>query len=82
MVFAKTAHRNSLLLAPLNTFHKICERYIHNSLNPFVDKYLSVFISAYRKAYSANDDLNRFIANWKQPLDNQKYVGTVKPIVY
>ena len=33
----------------LNTFSKIFERYIHNSLTPFVDNFLSVFISAYRK---------------------------------
>ena len=63
-------------------FFKICERYIHNSVNPFVDKYLSVFISAYRKAYSANDVLIRFIENWKQSLDNHKYVGIARPIAY
>ena len=49
-----------------------------NSLNPFVDKYLSVFISAHRKAHSANDVLIRFIENWKQSLDNHKYVGICK----
>ena len=35
----------------------------HNSLNPFAEKYLSVFISAYRKAYSANDVFIGFIRN-------------------
>ena len=55
---------------------------MHNSLNPFVDKYLSVFSSAYRKAYSANDALIRYIENWKQSLDNHKYFGTAKPIIY
>ena len=69
-------------MIPLNTFYKICERYIQNSLNPFVDKYFSVFISAYRKAYSANDVLIRFIESWKQSLDNHKYVGIAEPIVY
>ena len=64
-----------------NAKFKICERYIRNTLNQFVDKYLSVFISAYRKAYSANDVLIRFIENWKQSLVNHKYVGIVKPIV-
>ena len=53
-----------------------------NSLNSFVDKYFSVFISAYREAYSANDVLIRFIENRKQLLDNHKYVGIAKPIVY
>ena len=51
---------------------------MHNSLNPFVDKYLSVFISPYSKAYSANDVLTGFVENWKQLLDNDKYVGVAK----
>ena len=55
---------------------------MHNSLNPFVDKYLSVFVSGYRKAYSANDVFIRFIENWQQSLDNHNYVGITKPIVY
>ena len=55
---------------------------MHNSLNQFVDKYFSVFISAYRKAYSANDVLTGFIESWKQSLDNHKYVGIAEPIVY
>ena len=53
-----------------------------NSLNPFVDQYLSVFVSAYKNAYSANDVLIRFIEMWEQFLDNHKYVGTAKLIVY
>ena len=52
--------------------------YINNSLNPFVDKYLSVFISAYRKADSANNVLIKFIGNWKKLLDNDKYIGVAK----
>ena len=48
----------------------------------FVDKYLLVFTSTYRKAYSANDIFFRFIENWKQSLDNYKYVGIAKLIVY
>ena len=39
-------------------------------------------MSAYRRAYSANDVLIRFIENWKQSLDNHKYDGIAKPIVY
>ena len=55
---------------------------MRNSLNPFVDKYLSVFISSYRKGLSASDVFIRFIENWKQSLDNHKYAGIAKPIVY
>ena len=67
---------------PFKYFYKNCERYIHKSLDPFVGKYLSVFISGYRKAYSANDVLIRFIENWKQLLDNCKYGGIAKLLVY
>ena len=61
----------------LNTFSKIYERYIHNSLTPFVDNFLSVFISAYRKTYSSNHVLIRLIENWKKSLDSKKFVGAV-----
>ena len=46
-------------------------------ITPFVDKFLSVFISAYRKSYSSNHVLIRLTENWKQSLDNQKFVGAV-----
>ena len=55
---------------------------MHNSQIQFVDKFLSVFISAYRNAYSTKGILIRFIENWKQSLDNYKYVGIPKSVVY
>ena len=55
----------------LNAFSKIYERYIHNSITPFVNNFLSIFISACRKSYSSNHVLIRLIENWKQSLDNQ-----------
>ena len=61
----------------LNAFSKIYERYIHNSLIPFVDSFLSVFISAYRQTYSSNHVLIRLIENWKQSLDKNKFGGAV-----
>ena len=61
----------------LNAFSKIYERYIHNSITPFVNNFLSIFISACRKSYSSNHVLIRLIENWKQSLDNQKFVGAV-----
>ena len=61
----------------LNAFSKIYEKYIQNSLTPFVDKILSVFISAYRKTYSSNHVLIRLIENWKKSLDCKKFVGAV-----
>ena len=53
----------------LNTFSKIYERYLLNSITPFANNALSIFISAYRKM--SNNALIRLIENWKQSLDNQ-----------
>ena len=61
----------------LNIFSKIYERYLHESLTPFVNSFLSDFISAYRKTYSTNHVLIRLIENWKKSLDQNKFVGAV-----
>ena len=61
----------------LNAFSKIYERYIHNTLTPYVNNFLSIFIAAYRKAYSSNHVLIRLIESWKKSLDNHKVVGAV-----
>ena len=61
----------------LNTFSKIYERYIHNSLIPYINKCLSEFVAAYRKCYSSGHVLIRLVENWKKELDNKKYVGAI-----
>ena len=61
----------------LNAFSNIYERCILNSISPFVSNFISIFISAYRKSFSSNQVLIRLIENWKQPLDNWKFVGAV-----
>ena len=61
----------------LNSFSKIYERYILGTLSPFIDTFLSQFISAYRKLYSSNHVLIRLIESWKKDLDNKKFVGAV-----
>ena len=38
----------------LNCFSKIYERFLHNQIASFSNKFLSDFISAYRKGYSAS----------------------------
>ena len=58
----------------MNTSSKIYERYIHNSLIPYISKCLSEFVAAYRKCYSSSHVL---IENWKKELDNKKYVGAI-----
>ena len=54
------------VLCHLKCYYKICERYIHYLLIRLRDKFLTVFISAYRKDYSTNNVLIGFIENWKQ----------------
>ena len=50
---------------------------MQNSLVPFSDNFLSVFISAYRQNYSSNHLLIRVTENWKQSSDKNKFVGPV-----
>ena len=61
----------------LNAFSKIYDRYIYNSITPFVNNFLYIFISAYRKSYSSNHVIMRLIENWKQSFYNQKFAGAV-----
>ena len=44
---------------------------------PYTNKFLSKFISAYRKTYSSSHVLLRLIEDWKKALDQQKLVGAV-----
>ena len=43
----------------LNIFSKIYKRFIYENVAPFVNSFLSEFISAYRKTYSTNHILIR-----------------------
>ena len=61
----------------LNTFSKIYEKFIQESITPFVETFLSKFISAYRKTYGTNHVLLRLIEEWKLALDKGKFVGAV-----
>ena len=57
-------------------FSKIYERYIRNFLIPYINKYLSEFVAAYKKSYSPSHVLIRLVENWKKELD-KKYVGAI-----
>ena len=61
----------------LNGFPKVCERFINDSMLPIIQIFLSIFISAYRKRYSANHVLISLIENWKKSLNNSKIVGAI-----
>ena len=75
----RTKIKNYRPVSLLNIFSKIYERYLHESLTPFINSFLSEFISAYRKTYSTNHVLIRLIENLrrKKSLDQNKFVGAV-----
>ena len=49
-----------------NTFSKIYEKVIKDQLVSGLDKYLSPFISAYRKGYSTQHVLTRLVEEWRE----------------
>ena len=57
----------------LNCFSKIHEKFLHNQIASFSKEFLSDFISAYRKGYSANHVLLRLIENVKTTLDKKSF---------
>ena len=73
----RTKVKNYRPVSLLKIFFKNYERFIHENLTPFVNSFLSEFISAYRKTYSTNHVLIRLIENWKNSLDENKFVGAV-----
>ena len=74
---SRTDKKNYRPVSILNAFSKVYERYIHEKVLPFADKFLSLFISAYRKNYSSNHVLLRLIEDWKKHLDRHNVVGAV-----
>ena len=58
-------------------FSKIYETYLLNVIKPFINTFLSRYISAYRENYSTNHVLMRLIESWRNALDNNKIVGTI-----
>ena len=69
--------RNYRPVSILNTFSKVFEKILKEQLSPFLDKTLSVFIAAYRTAYSTQHVLIKLIEEWKSKLDNNFIVGSV-----
>ena len=61
----------------LNTFRKIYEKVIKEQLVPGLDKYLSTFISAYRKGCSTQHVLTRLVEEWRERLYNNYIVAAI-----
>ena len=65
----------------LNTFSKIYEKVVKDQLVSGLDKYLSSFISAYRKGYSTQHVLTHLVEEWRKRLDNNYNInGLVQSI--
>ena len=73
----RTVERNFRPVSVLNTFSKIYEKVLKQQLTQHLDNTLSVFISAYRRAYSTQHVLVRLIEDWWSNLDNDYLVGAV-----
>ena len=69
--------KNYWPVSVLSPFFKIYEKFIQESTTPFVDNFLSEFISAYRKAYSKNHVLLKLIEQWKIASDDKTFVAAV-----
>ena len=70
-------NQTQMKVSILNTFSKVYEKVIKDQLVSGLDKYLSPFISAYRKGYSTQHVLTRLVEEWRERLDNNYIVGTI-----
>ena len=61
----------------LNTFSKMYGRFIKNQIVCGMEKYFSMFLSAYRKSYSSQNILISLTEEWRKNLDNNFAVGAL-----
>ena len=69
--------RNFRPVSVLNTFSKIYEKVLKQQLIKHLDKTLSVFIAANRKAYGTQHVLIRLLEDWRSKLGNGYLVGSI-----
>ena len=73
----KTNISNYRPVSVLNVFSKLYEKVIKNQITPFLDRHLSIFISAYRKRFSTQHVLLRLLEEWRHKLDKNYVVGAI-----
>jgi hypothetical protein len=73
----KIDKKNYRPVSILNSLSKIFENVIKDQITPFLDNFLSIFVSAYRKSYSSQHVLLRLIENWRYCLDQSKLFGII-----
>ena len=50
---------------------------LKDQITPYFEKYLSVYLTAYRKNFSSQHMLIRLVEMWKKQLDSSMVVGAV-----
>ena len=73
----KNVYTNYRPVSVLNTFSKIIESSIFDQLTKFSNKFLQIFMGAYRKLYGTQHVLIRLLEEWRMQLDQNKIVGAV-----
>jgi len=66
--------KNYRLVSILPSMSKILEKVIHEQLLPFLENILDPRMMACCKMYSCQQVLLRLVEDWKQALENNKYV--------
>ena len=61
----------------LNCFSKMYEKILNEQLLPFVNRFISEPMSAYKSGYSSNHVLIRIIENWRHALASDLFTGPV-----
>ena len=56
---------------------KIYERAINEQLTSYFSQHFNVYLFAFRPGYGCQSTLLRIIEDWKQALDENKYVATI-----
>ena len=70
-------NQTQMKVSILNTFSKVYEKVIKGQLVSGLDKYLSPFISAYRKGFSTQHVSTRLVEEWRERLDNNYIVDAI-----
>jgi hypothetical protein len=61
----------------LPVISKFFERAIHEQLTEYFNNHFHPFLSAFRSGYGCNTTLLKIIEDWKQALDQNKYIAAI-----
>ena len=72
------SHKNNYRpVSILSALSKIFGTFLQNQIVAFMDNFLSIYVSAYRKCHSTQHVLVRLIEEWRKGLDDGYLVGSV-----